>query len=69
MLVLSRKQGETVVIGDGVIVRVVDICGDRVRLGIEAPREVPVHRGEVYAAIKRQEAVEKFGPEGGGREI
>lgn len=69
MLVLSRRQGEAVRIGDNVIVRVIDVHGDRVRLGIDAPQEVPVHRSEVYEAIKREDAVRKFGPEGGGREI
>lgn len=51
MLVLSRKKNETIVIGDGIEVTVVDIRGDKVRLGIKAPKEVPVHRSEVYEAI------------------
>jgi carbon storage regulator len=51
MLVLSRKRNEQIVIGDGIVVTVVDIRGDKVRLGVEAPSEVPVHRREVYAAI------------------
>ena len=56
MLVLSRKRNETIVIDDGRIkIHVVEIRGDKVRLGIEAPREMPVHRGEVYRAIKRSE--------------
>lgn len=56
MLVLSRKKDESIVIGDGIVVRIVEIRGDKVRLGIEAPKDVPVHRQEVYDAIKRQEA-------------
>jgi len=51
MLVLSRKRNETIVINDNVRVTIVDVKGDRVRVGIEAPKEVPVHRQEVYDAI------------------
>lgn len=54
MLVLSRQRDESIVIGDDVVVTIVDIRGDKVRLGIEAPREVPVHRQEVYDAIQRE---------------
>jgi carbon storage regulator len=54
MLVLSRKRDESIIIGDSVVVTVVDIRGDKVRLGIEAPKEVPVHRREVYDAIQRE---------------
>jgi carbon storage regulator len=59
MLVLTRKQNEIIRIGDGVMVRVVEIRADRVRLGIEAPAAVTVHRGEVYDAIQRTEKKEK----------
>lgn len=52
MLVLSRKIGEKIVIGDNIVVTIVDIRRDKVRLGIEAPKEVPVHRQEVYEAIR-----------------
>ncbi len=55
MLVLSRKKGESVIIRENIVVTVVDIRGDKVRLGIEAPKDVPVHRREVYDAIKRSE--------------
>ena len=55
MLVLSRKMNESIVINDRIVVTVVEIRGDKVRLGIEAPREVPVHRREVYDAIKQAE--------------
>ena len=56
MLVLSRKKNESIVINDEITIVVVEIRGDKVRLGIEAPKEVPVHRREVYEAIKRNEA-------------
>lgn len=55
MLVLSRKKNESIVIGQDVTITVVDIRGDKVRLGIEAPKEVPVHRQEVFNAIQREE--------------
>ncbi len=56
MLVLSRQRDETIMIGDEVEITVVDIRGDKVRLGINAPRSVQVHRKEVYDAIKRENA-------------
>ena len=55
MLVLSRKKNESIIINNDITIVVVEIRGDKVRLGVEAPREVPVHRREVYAAIKRNE--------------
>lgn len=55
MLVLSRKKNETIVIRDDIVITVVEIRGDKVRLGIEAPKDVPVHRREVYEAIKKAE--------------
>jgi carbon storage regulator len=54
MLVLSRKKNESIVINDDITVVVIEIRGDKVRLGIEAPKEVPVHRREVYDAIRQQ---------------
>ena len=54
MLVLSRQRDQTIMIGDDVEITVVDIRGDKVRLGINAPAEIPVHRKEVYDAIKRE---------------
>lgn len=54
MLVLSRHRDEAINIGDEVVITVVDIRGDKVRLGIEAPADLPVHRNEVYQAIQRQ---------------
>lgn len=54
MLVLSRKLDEEIVIGDNIVLKVIEIRGDKVRIGIEAPRDTPVHRREVYDAIKAQ---------------
>jgi carbon storage regulator len=56
MLVLSRQRDETIMIGDDVEITVVDIRGDKVRIGINAPRAVRVHRKEVYEAIQRENA-------------
>jgi carbon storage regulator len=58
MLVLSRKRDESIVIGDGIVVTIVDIRGDKVRLGIQAPPNVPVHRQEVLEAIRRVSTVD-----------
>jgi len=55
MLVLSRKKDEKVVIGDIVTVTIVEVRGDVVRIGVDAPKEVSVHRQEVYDAIKKEE--------------
>lgn len=55
MLVLSRKKNESIVINNDITIVVVEIRGDKVRLGVEAPREVPVHRREVYDAIQRSQ--------------
>lgn len=54
MLVLSRKKDEKIIIGDSITLMVIEIKNDKVRLGIEAPKDVTVHREEVYAAIKEQ---------------
>ncbi|MEQ9411275.1 MAG: carbon storage regulator CsrA [Fuerstiella sp.] len=54
MLVLSRKKSESVVINDDIVITVVEVRGDKVRLGIQAPREIPVHRKEVLDAILRE---------------
>ena len=62
MLVLSRQRDESIIIGDHIVVTVVDIRGDKVRLGIEAPKEVPVHRQEVYEAIQRENALKTSDP-------
>jgi carbon storage regulator len=64
MLVLSRKKGESIVINDDITIIIVEIRGDKVRLGVEAPKQIPVHRSEVYNAIHRDdkpiEKVEKL---------
>lgn len=57
MLVLSRKKDESIVINNDITIVVVEIRGDKVRLGVEAPREVPVHRREVFDAIARGDDV------------
>jgi len=54
MLVLSRQKDESIIIGDDIEITIVDVRGDKVRLGITAPREIPVHRREVYEAIQRE---------------
>ncbi len=64
MLVLSRQRDETIMIGDDIEITIVDIRGDKVRLGITAPTEIPVHRKEVYEAIRRENvAAAKLDPE------
>lgn len=54
MLVLTRERNESIIIGNNIVVTVVDIRGDKVRLGIQAPIEIPVHRKEIYEAIQRE---------------
>ena len=56
MLVLSRQKDESIMIGDDVEITIVDVRGDKVRLGITAPKEIPVHRMEVYEAIQREQS-------------
>jgi carbon storage regulator len=65
MLVLSRQRDETIMIGDDIEITIVDIRGDKVRLGITAPSSIPVHRKEVYDAIKREnrEASSQLAPD------
>jgi carbon storage regulator len=59
MLVLSRKPGQSVVIDRQITIRVIEVRGDRVRIGIEAPREVPVHRSELLERLGKLERMEK----------
>ncbi len=61
MLVLSRHRDESIIIGDDIVITVVDVRGDKVRLGIDAPTEIPVHRQEVYEAIQRERQAAKQG--------
>ena len=61
MLVLSRQRDESIIIGDDIVITIVDIRGDKVRLGIEAPTQIPVHRREVYEAIQREQQVARGG--------
>ncbi len=58
MLVLSRKPGEAITINENIVVTIVEIRGDKVRLGIEAPKDVKVHRQEVFEAIQEKLTVE-----------
>jgi carbon storage regulator len=54
MLVISRKRGDRILVGDDIVIEVADIRGDKVRIGISAPKDVPVHREEVWLAIQEQ---------------
>ena len=58
MLVLSRQRDESIMIGDDVEITIVDVRGDKVRLGINAPKHIPVHRREIYNAIQREKTKE-----------
>jgi carbon storage regulator len=59
VLVLSRKQNQSLVIGDNIVITVLSIDRDQIRLGIEAPRDISIMRQELYAAVKEQELIEK----------
>ncbi|MDR2346615.1 MAG: carbon storage regulator CsrA [Planctomycetaceae bacterium] len=59
MLVLSRKKNESVVINDNITVVVVDVRGDKVRLGIDAPKDIPVHRKEIHDMIRKSNVNKK----------
>ena len=54
MLVLTRKPGQQIMIGDSIVINVVEVQGDNVRIAIEAPREIKIYRGEIYKAIKEE---------------
>lgn len=62
MLVLSRKQDEKIIIGDNIKLMVISIQGDKVRLGIEAPKDVTIHREEVYNAIQEELKAQQQSP-------
>lgn len=59
MLVLSRQKDESIIIGDDIEITIVDVRGDKVRLGINAPRDISVHRKEVYDAIQKEKEQEQ----------
>ena len=63
MLVLTRKPRQQIMIGDDIIVNVVDVQGDNVRIAIDAPREVKIYRGEIYYAIQEENRQDAM-PEG-----
>ena len=58
MLILTRRVGETLMVGDEVTVTVLGVKGNQVRIGVNAPKEVAVHREEIYERIKKEEAAE-----------
>ncbi len=62
MLVLTRKKDESIVINENIVITVVEIRGDKVRLGIEAPRDCSIHRQEVYEAIKKEQTEQEKSP-------
>lgn len=62
MLVLSRQRDQSIMIGDDIEITIVDVRGDKVRVGINAPRQVSVHRKEVYEAIRRETEAGKDAP-------
>ena len=63
MLVLTRKSNQRIMIGDDIEISVLSVMGDKVRIGIQAPRSVPVYRREVYVAIQRERDEEPLGSE------
>ncbi len=58
MLVLARKKNESIIINDNIFVMVIEIQGDKVRLGFDAPKDIPIYRREVYDRIRRSEALD-----------
>lgn len=65
MLVLRRRVDEQIVINDDIVITVIDMAGGKVRIGIEAPQNVSVHRREIYEAIRREDERRKANPDGG----
>jgi carbon storage regulator len=66
MLIVTRKPGEKVMVGDQVVITVIEVKGSNVRIGIDAPRAVPVYREEIYAAMRRSGAEGKQAPSSSG---
>ena len=58
MLILSRKIDQSIMIGDNVKIMIIDIRGDKVRVGVEAPKDIPVHREEIYTTIQKEKGNE-----------
>ena len=59
MLILTRRSGESINIGDDIVIRVLAVDGGQIRIGVEAPKEVPVHREEIYERIQKQTQVRR----------
>ena len=63
MLVLTRKCGESIIVGDHVEIKVLELHGNQVKIGVQAPQAVPIHRKEVYIAIQRENEAAASGPQ------
>lgn len=69
MLVLTRKKGETIIIGEDIQISVLDIKGDQIRIGIDAPRHMAILRKEIYTAVKEENEIARNAPESNLGEI